>query len=148
MFSCLVPLVRQHITTVKWNTVSPFFFFMLLAFSVFRFFTFRHALRKCYDLGFWNPSRSHFDILENAWASVGKSTCFSEFLKRNVCFSRFEKSFFFKTALAGRAVRICNVPMADQCSFIQCQRNTPLTYAAYEECFWVIHIKHWKRRKL
>ena len=35
-----------------------------------------------------------------------------------------------KATVAGRAGKICNVPMADQCSFIERQRNTPLTWAA------------------
>lgn len=94
---------------VPWNKCSRlrmFFFFFLpyytcsaaqhtqvkqciSGFHDFGFFVFDFdfppstMLSKFYDLGLWNPSTSRFDILENAWASVGKSTCLPE------------KSFFF-----------------------------------------------------
>lgn len=44
----------------------------------FWFFSLQHTLSKFYDLGLWNTSMSRFDILENAWPSVGKSTCLPE----------------------------------------------------------------------
>ena len=60
---------EQHISMVRWEGVTPHLRLLAFLFPS-QFFTFHNVLAEFYDL--WKPSRSRFDITENAWVSVGK----------------------------------------------------------------------------
>lgn len=150
LFKCFLTLIpntfgEQHIGMVRWKGVTPHF--VLLAFFCFHL-NFSLSTTCLVSL---RPLKAIQEPFWHYWKCMGVSGEIGWFIwfpgKKSVFFKMWD-IVLCKATVAGRAGRICNVPMADQCSFIECQRNTPLTWAAEgAEESWVICLEQWGKER-